>query len=187
MVDTGSQVTTITAECFQQSFPQSALKEINWLKLSAANGTEIPYSGYFETDVMIAGRNSPKRGILVTNSTHGPRYPVLLGMNVLRDLPAEILTTIIGSNVSHISGEKTDTSRNIIGLARIAGKEKVRVPAQSTQVIEVTGPTCAAKTAMVIDEIVQTPKGITLNPTVTFSSKGRMWVQLLIPLRKTSS
>ena len=33
VVDTGSQVTTITAECFQQSFPQSALNKINWLTL----------------------------------------------------------------------------------------------------------------------------------------------------------
>ena len=152
VVDTGSQVTTITAECFRRSFPQSALNKINWLTLSAANGTKIPYSGYFETDVIIAGKEAPKRGILVTRTTHLPKYPVLLGMNVLRQLPAETLATIIGGNVLHIQAEVTTGRRNILGLVRVAGREKIRIPAQSSQVIEVTGPTCPAKMAVVIDQ-----------------------------------
>ena len=42
-----------------------------------------------------------------------------------------------------------------------------------------TGPTCPANTAVVVDKIVQTPKSIEVNTTVTFSPKGRMWVQLV--------
>lgn len=70
VVDCGSQVTTITSDCFQQSFPPSTLNDLNWIYLSAANGTNIPYSGYFEADVTIAGITVPERGIIVTNTTH---------------------------------------------------------------------------------------------------------------------
>ena len=79
-------------------------------------------------------------------------------MNVLRHLPAETLATVIGSNVSRIQVEVTSSTRNILGLVRVAGREKIRIPAQSSQVIEVTGPTCPAKMAVVIDRIEQTPK-----------------------------
>ena len=178
VIDSGSQVTTITSTCFHQLFPQSSLMEINWLKLSAANGTNIPYTGYFECNVEVGGRDIPGRGILVTSSGSSSSCPVLLGMNVLRDLPNDILANLIGADVSNIPGINA-TARTIIGLVRIAGKDKMRIPAQSTQIVEVTGPTCSSKKAVVVDSIVQTPKGIALNPTVTYSPKGRMFLQLV--------
>ena len=115
MVDTGSQVTTITAECFRRSFPQSALNKINWLTLSAANSTDIPYSCH---------QDDP------SSKVSSPT----IGMNVLRQLPAETLTTIIGS-VSHTQAKVTIGRRDILGIVRVAGEEKVRVPAQSALVL----------------------------------------------------
>ena len=100
-------------------------------------------------------------------------------MNVLRLLPAETIATIVSCNASQIQVEVTRGGRNTLGLVRVAGKEKIRVSAQSVQVIEVTGPTCPANTAVVVDTIAQTSKGIELNPTVTNCPRGRMWVQIV--------
>ena len=178
VVDCGSQVTTITSDCFQRSFPPSTLKDLNWISLSAANGTDIPYSGYFEADVTIAGITVPERGILVTNTTHKPKHPILLGMNVLQGLPVETLATVIGADASVVTSKNLIDKNSTVGLVRVAGRGKVRIPARSIQAIEVTGPTCPTQTAVIVDQIVQTPKGIILSPTLAHSCRGRITVQL---------
>lgn len=48
-----------------QKFAPDVLKKCGWLQLKAANGLDIPYVGYFETDVNVLGRNLSKQGILV--------------------------------------------------------------------------------------------------------------------------
>lgn len=47
LLDTGSNVSTITESFFEQRF-QPILKNCEWLVLSAANGLGISYLGYFE-------------------------------------------------------------------------------------------------------------------------------------------
>ena len=140
--------------------------------ISAANGTDIR-TLIFETDVIIAAKEAPKEEFL------SPRRPIFkvsspsIGMNVLRQLPAETLTTIIGS-VSHTKAKVTIGRRDILGLVCVAEKRRSLSSCSIS-----TGPTCPANTAVVVDKIVQTPKSIEVNTTVTFSPKGRMWVQLV--------
>lgn len=58
LVDTGSMVTTITESLFKEKFEpwgSDKLKSYNWLQLTAANGLDIPYVGYFELDVEVLG------------------------------------------------------------------------------------------------------------------------------------
>ena len=47
LLDTGSNVSTITESFFEQHF-HPTLKTCEWLALSAANGLGIPYLGNFE-------------------------------------------------------------------------------------------------------------------------------------------
>nr|XP_021323533.1 uncharacterized protein LOC101885583 [Danio rerio]XP_021323535.1 uncharacterized protein LOC101885583 [Danio rerio]XP_021323536.1 uncharacterized protein LOC101885583 [Danio rerio] len=93
LLDTGSMVTTITESFFEKHFHQlgvNGLKKCNWLQLKAANGLEIPYVGYFETDVKVLGQTLRGQGILVVKDPvdvffHQKKEftPGLLGMNII--------------------------------------------------------------------------------------------------------
>ena len=93
LLDSGSEVSTITEEFFKTHFKskgQELLSTSGWLKLTAANGLEIPYLGYFELDIEAFGLNVPRRGILVVKDSANDvmrarkrDVPGLLGMNVL--------------------------------------------------------------------------------------------------------
>lgn len=92
VIDTGSQVTTISEEIFKRHWNTGLRDASTWLTVKAANDIEIPYLGYFETTVTVFGRPVENVGILVkkdltqqvwtSDSTAG-----LLGMNVLQRLP----------------------------------------------------------------------------------------------------
>lgn len=99
LLDTGSMVTTITESCFDQHFRQLApdtLKNCGWLQLKAANGLDIPYVGYFETDVNVLGKIISKQGVLVVKdlenmSKKKTLVPGLLGMNIIGQCYNELL------------------------------------------------------------------------------------------------
>ena len=56
LLDTGSQVTTITETFFNLHYKgMTLLSTSNWLTLTAANGLEIPYAGYIELDIEVQG------------------------------------------------------------------------------------------------------------------------------------
>ena len=58
LLDSGSEVSTITEEFFNKHFhPQgeTLLPTGNWLRLTAANGLEIPYVRYLELDIEALG------------------------------------------------------------------------------------------------------------------------------------
>lgn len=78
-------VPTITESCFRKHFEQG-VKTCQWLQLRAANGLEIPYSGYIEMDVKLCGKLVPKCGVLVVKDP-----PVGLNTQVLGVLGMTIL------------------------------------------------------------------------------------------------
>ena len=93
-------VTTITETYFNQHLRQQLdqpLQQCNWLQLTAANGSTIPYLGYIELDLTVLGRTWPKMGVLITRDpvgqTNGLQSPPgLLGMNVLRHCFHDLFT-----------------------------------------------------------------------------------------------
>ena len=85
----------------------------------------MPYVGYFETDVCVAGHVVADRAILVVRDA-GQSLPGLLGINVLAYIPRF-------ANISHIvvpDGTK---------FARVAARQAVCVPAQTTAHVRVVG------------------------------------------------
>lgn len=93
LLDTGSQISLIRESVYTRHFGEKALRPLTCLKITAANGLEIPYSGYFETDLVVGGTRLENRGVLVQKETDScPKDDLILGMNVLRDLPADIFT-----------------------------------------------------------------------------------------------
>ena len=88
VLDTGSMVTTLNHRFFVEHL-QARLGPIHpcqWLRLRAANGLAIPYVGYVEADVVVAGRRLPRMGFLITQPQEGgePTAPGLLGMNIIQ-------------------------------------------------------------------------------------------------------
>lgn len=103
LLDTGSMVSTITEKKFWENFQscEEALKPCSWLQLRAANGYEIPYSGYLELDVTVLGKTSPSMGILVVRDPTDPftqqqkrAVPGLLGMNIIQSFYKELFADI---------------------------------------------------------------------------------------------
>ena len=90
LLDTGSNVSTITESFFEQHFCPT-LKNGEWLAFSAVNGLGIPYLGYFEKDVRAPGKTVKGREILVVRdpldaATLNRAQAVLciLGMNLIK-------------------------------------------------------------------------------------------------------
>ena len=88
VLDTGSMVTTLNHQFFRDHL-QSRLGPIRpcqWLRLRAANGLAIPYVGYIEADVVVAGQRLPQMGFLITEPQGGAEQaiPGLLGMNIIQ-------------------------------------------------------------------------------------------------------
>lgn len=102
LLDTGSNVSTITESFFEQHF-RPTLKTCEWLALSAANGLGIPYLGYFEKDVRALGKTVKGRGILVVRDPldaatlqRKRAVPCILGMNVIKQFYEVEQTSGIG-------------------------------------------------------------------------------------------
>lgn len=84
LLDTGSQVTLMQEELFQEYFANhvSLGAEPSFLTLKAANGLDIPYVGYVTMDFDIEGVQVLKRGIVIVKSG-GLTTPLIIGMNVI--------------------------------------------------------------------------------------------------------
>lgn len=68
LLDTGSQVSTITESLFREHLlggNKDLLSTSGWLRITAANGLDISYLGYLELDVETMGKVLLKSGFLV--------------------------------------------------------------------------------------------------------------------------
>lgn len=89
LVDTGSMVTTISESFFKDNFEPwgcDRLKSCHWLQLTAANGLDMSYVGYFELDVEVLGKMVQKLGVLVIKDSVNSKLGVagVLGMNIIK-------------------------------------------------------------------------------------------------------
>lgn len=88
LIDTGSQVTTLSESYFKEHFESNRLKvqqPIPKFNLVAANGLTIPYIGYIEVDLQICGQKIANRGVLIVKDTDSKSWPGLIGMNIIKD------------------------------------------------------------------------------------------------------
>lgn len=85
---------------------EDILPAFEWLKITAANGLDLPYIGYVELNVETMGLTIPERGFLIVkDSAHSSSVPGLIGMNVVKKckelVHAEFDTTLQGKLDSH--------------------------------------------------------------------------------------
>ena len=94
-------VTTLTETYFNdylRPLLDQPLQRCDWLQLTAANGSPIPYLGYIEVDMTVMGRVWPHMGLLITRDpSPTPQLrespPGLLGMNVIRHCFQDLFCT----------------------------------------------------------------------------------------------
>ena len=194
LLDSGSEVSTITEEFFNEHFrPQgkTLLPTGDWLRLTAANGLEIPYVGYLELDVEALGVMIPRRGILVVKSpaSHEARQrkkiiPGLIGMNIIAQLHepfknGKAETSPQWSKVLKITSSTQSIS--VRGFAKVAGQSQIRVPAGSVSVLRINGwqgPQTKNTTALVEPLSGQVPGNLVVINTLTHVDNGQLHVRV---------
>ena len=127
LIDTGSQVSFISDTFFKQYIksPGCDLIDANtWLTIRAVDGLKIPYLGYFQTDIVIAGLTISDRAILVVRDNDYKRAtPGLVGMNILSQIPE---VNVWLNNI----GYSTRSNGETYGFAKAASSQCV--PAHSS-------------------------------------------------------
>lgn len=124
--------------------------------VTAAGSKWLKYT-LFELDFVVLGRKILNKGVLVVKdvscSPFPGRFPGLLGMNVIQecykelsnqhghdlfDLPTVRDTPAWHSALKYCKKIEVDVSGTLGRLARIGGRETVRIPADSLRFIPVT-------------------------------------------------
>jgi len=88
LLDTGSNVSTISQRKFNDLFPDTEIQSLDKFKLDieGAGGHQLPYCGYFEASVAVPGVSGQVDCLLliVPDTRYAKRVPVILGTNVLK-------------------------------------------------------------------------------------------------------
>jgi len=87
--DTGSQVTIIGEQAFHRLFRDKEIVREQLVHLVGANGLAVPYIGYTVMDIEVGGRIFRDRGVLVRKGGQEMGSEVVLGMNVIGNLPKD--------------------------------------------------------------------------------------------------
>jgi len=150
VVDTCSEVTTVTQSWFGRNFPEHTLKDVRWLQLKASNGLEIPYVGIAELNVTLLGWTCERTLMLVvedsvdaTTRKRKERCPMLLGMNVIGKFAEHLNQTAqnepLPAWLLPVVREVRTQGTSFRGHARVAGQEEVLVSAESLITLHITG------------------------------------------------
>jgi len=75
LLDTGSQVSTVTESFFRKHLEGKVdiTQSHNFIRISGANGLEVPYLGYIELDLEALGYTFPNLGFLVAKNPVGSK------------------------------------------------------------------------------------------------------------------
>ncbi len=185
LLDTGSQVSTITEAFFREYLfgnESDVLSTSGWLKITAANGLDIPYLGYMELDVEVMGMTLPECGFLIVKETPSPSsMAVLIGMNIISKcrqiVHAEFDTTLGGRLDSNwrVAFQQAQSVELVerVAFARVAGKTPAHVPAWSAATVLIKGMESGEKkegSAWLVEPVnAPLPGGLIVVPTLVTS------------------
>ena len=153
LVDSGSQVTTVTESWFKEHLGSSVVKECHQFRLTAANGGLIPTVGCFVADVAVDGEVVEDVVVIILQDSTST--PCILGTNLLARL----------------------VNLNVPALLR-APRLSTVIPAQTVMNITATGgepETCGRRLA---EPKSNFKSGLSLIPTFGQVSQGRFKVPI---------
>lgn len=184
LLDTGSQVSTITEGFFREHLfgdDSDVLSTSGWLKITAANGLDIPYLGYMELNVEVMGMILPECGFLVVKETPSPSsVAVLIGMNIIskcRQIVHAEFDTTLGGRLDSDWRAVFQQAQSVelverVSFARVVGKTPAHVPAWSAATVLIKGMESSKKDGSVwLVEPANTPLpgGLVVVPTLITS------------------
>lgn len=206
LLDTGSEVTTIAEPFFREHFGERelTLSSANWVRLTAANGLDIPVLGCLEADIECMGRTLHKKCVFVLTDTNPSvkdmkGLPGILGMNVISGLQDLFMT---GEGVKQMDRYSQHTEeacvRRVlvrvgkesqflgpggrIGYVRVAGREAVTIPPFSERVLEGRCRVPPKVTCQVLVEATpeaSIPKGLMIANVLAKAADGKVPVRVL--------
>ena len=158
LLDTGAQVSTIREDDWRKMESGRPLQQAPaYFKMSAANGTNIPYKGFVVSDVKVGEQVVRDVILFVVPKTCNPVCPVILGMNCLKHLPVYQM--------------RLSTGPKTTGIAKTL-RRPVAVPPQSTKFVEVSGPELKSRTNVVVESCKMTPSGLVVLNSLSSSRRG---------------
>ena len=167
IVDTGSQVTTVTEGFFRQHLSNRLEVEPHhaYFRLTAANGLPIPLLGYLVTSVVVGEQTVEDVVVMVVHDTPpGLRQTdCLLGMNVLGKL----------SSVPGLSDQVKTKQQATSYLVR-SSRESIVIPAQSLMQVHATAGDATMSADVVVEPSAQPPRtGLLVLPSFGRIEKGK--------------
>ena len=172
LVDTGSEVTTVTERWVQENLQHADLLPLTHVTLKAANGLEIPYSGLIFVELELLGQTLQSVPVLVVRDSSDPatrkrkwHVPALVGMNVL--VKAGNFLGSLGTVPSALQPALREARleyTSVRGVARMASQSFI--PARSLATIRITGAQKPLRQLLASPLAQPLPGGLLLMPTL---------------------
>ena len=203
LLDSGSEVSMVIESFYRRFLEPEGYRLIQTdtvLHLTAANGLTVPYVGYFEPDLCALGDIYNGVGMLVVREPPNAAQrakkesvPGLLGCNVLSRLSTHLLNKLGTSCFMQIlrepdgagwcselplhTSETVSTSHKPnVGIAKVAGKMSVLLPARTVISVPCTGNQKMSGYVLVepVSVEINLPQGVKVHDTLTVLEKGRV-------------
>lgn len=159
LLDTGSEVTTISESHFKHHFggKEIQLSSANWVRLTAANGLDIPVLGCLQADIECMGSLLPGKCVFVLTDSNPDVKEMkglagIVGMNVLSELKNLVLSGKDLDKEDKVSQRADANVRRVIakvkkdegllgpegriGFVKVSGKQVVIIPPLSEKIVE---------------------------------------------------
>lgn len=210
LLDTGSEVSTITESHFRKHFGEQELRltSAHWVRLTAANGLDIPVLGCLQADVECMGKVLPGKCIFVLTDTSPQAEEIkglsgIIGMNIIREFKSVFVT---GEKVKSAnkygqpaeakirrvlaSVEKTETlgPDGKIGFVKVGGKQAITIPPLSEKVFEGrcrVPPKVKCQVLIEPTTSVSLPKGLLVANVLTKTEGGKVSVRVMNSSERT--
>ncbi|GFO26979.1 Pol polyprotein [Plakobranchus ocellatus] len=175
MVDTGSQVTTVSEDLVRRWHRSSVQPlPLSSFKLTAANGLYISMSGYLVADVKVNGQVVENAVVMVLKDQPGKGATCLLGMNVLQHIPGLGLPVCCANSRS--PSVKVKSSKHLV---RTTGPAVI-IPASSVQIISVTCCNPAWTRNVLMEPAIHHPKpGLFILQTFANVERGKTAIPIV--------
>lgn len=152
LLDTGSQVTTVSTAFYKEHLSEQPIQPFNLLDVEGANGQFVPYLGYVEVnigfpkDFIDTAPEVSTLALVVPDLRSNSDLPVLIGTNLLDVLYDEHCQNNTRKNTSTVYGyrqilralelrKRLNTSGEI-GLMTLKGKTQQVIPAHEKVAVE---------------------------------------------------
>ena len=159
LLDTGSQITTLSKSFYESHFPNVPLRSIDdFLRIEGANGQPVPYLGYVEVSIRLPGSlpqpfdvDAPV--LIVYDTPYNKKVPLCVGTNVIQ-ICVDRGVSLFGEDF--VTNKQTDPTWQVvykcmqvpvgvnpkgkIGVIRSAAKRAARIPPKQAVIVDREAP-----------------------------------------------